>query len=63
MNIYETPRQLRRKTAAYWLRSARTSFKHAKQFDKPGDNMFLDLALKDMRRYARWKADAERGEG
>lgn len=61
MRANETLREYRRNTAAYWLKSARRGFKHAKQYDKPGDNLFLELALKDMLRYARWKADAERG--
>lgn len=58
----ESLREYRRDTAAYWLRSARNSFKLSKELDKPGDNIFLAFAMNEMRRYAEWKAAAERAD-
>jgi hypothetical protein len=60
MKQFESLREYRRDTAAYWLRNARRSFKLSKELDKPGDTMFLGFAMRDMRRYAEWKAAAER---
>ena len=60
MKQFESLREYRRDTAAYWLRSARKSFKLSKKLDKPGDSMFLEFAMHEMRRYANWKAAAER---
>lgn len=60
MKQFESLREYRRDTAAYWLRTARRSFKMSKELDKPGDPMFLGFAMREMRRYAEWKAAAER---
>lgn len=60
MKPFESLREYRRDTAAYWLRNARRSFKLSKELDKPGDSMFLEFAMHEMRRYAKWKAAAER---
>lgn len=60
MKQFESLREYRRDTAAYWLRTARRSFKMSKQLDRPGDAMFLGFAMHEMRRYADWKAAAER---
>lgn len=60
MKPFESLREYQRDTAAYWLRTARRSFKLSKELDKPGDNMFLGFAIREMRLYANWKAAAER---
>lgn len=59
---FESLREYRRDTAAYWLRSARRWFKLWKKLDRPGDPMLLGFAMHDMRRYADWKAAAERAD-
>lgn len=59
---FESLREYRRDTAAYWLRSARRSFKLSKELDRPGDAMFLGFAMREMRLYADWKAKAERAD-
>ena len=60
MKAFESLREYRRNTAAYWLRSARKSFKAAKELDARNDDTFLRMARNEMRRYADWKAKAER---
>lgn len=59
---FESLREYRRNTASYWLRSARKSFKAAKEMDSRGDDTFSRMAMKEMRLYADWKAKAERAE-
>jgi len=59
MKVYESLREYRRNTASYWLRSARKSYQQAK---RTNDSVFFDMAMREMRLYANWKARAERAE-
>lgn len=57
--VYESLREYRRNTAAYWLRSARKSSRQAK---RTKDSVFIDMAMREMLLYSKWKAKAERAE-
>lgn len=57
--VYESLREYRRNSAAYWLRSARKSFQQAK---RSKDSVFIDMAMREMLLYSKWKAKAERAE-
>jgi len=59
MKVYESLREYRRNTASYWLRSARKSFRQAK---RTKDSVFIDMAMREMLLYSKWKARAERAE-
>ena len=59
MKVYESLREYRRNTASYWLRSARKSYWQAK---RTKDSVFIDMAMREMQMYAKWKARAERAE-
>lgn len=60
--VYESLREYRRNTAAYWLRSARQAFRLAQEFDSRKHNDFIHTGIREMRLYAEWKAKAERAE-
>jgi len=60
--VYESLRDYRRNTAAYWLANARKAFRLSRELDGPCHYTWQRIALREMRLYAKWKARAERAE-
>ena len=59
---FESLREYRRNTAAYWLKEARTAFRRSREMDGPRHHDWQRMALREMMLYAKWKARAERAE-